>query len=174
MVWPPAAALGVPGYDAASRPGRVADRLLRQSAPDLRSPSATSSERGCAEDGPGPGLHATDMASSTCFRSAAGRRATDCRLYARDYPGRRREPGLPVVCLHGLTRNSKDFEDVAPLIAGWGRRVIVAGRARSRPVRPRPESEQLPTQNLRPRRRRNDGQARDRHARSFSAHRWAD
>ena len=46
-------------------------------------------------------------------------------LFARDYPGASGEARLPVICLHGLTRNSKDFEDVAPLIAGWGRRVIV-------------------------------------------------
>jgi pimeloyl-ACP methyl ester carboxylesterase len=46
-------------------------------------------------------------------------------LYARDYPAAAGETGLPVICLHGLTRNSKDFEDIAPMIAGWGRRVIV-------------------------------------------------
>ena len=41
---------------------------------------------------------------------------------------------LPVVCLHGLTRNSKDFEDVAPRIAASGRTVIavdVRGRGQS-------------------------------------------
>lgn len=46
-------------------------------------------------------------------------------LYARDYPGAGGGARLPVICLHGLTRNSKDFEDVAPLIASWGHRVIV-------------------------------------------------
>ncbi len=46
-------------------------------------------------------------------------------LFARDYAGTTGEPRLPVVCLHGLTRNSKDFEDIAPIIASWGRRVIV-------------------------------------------------
>ena len=46
-------------------------------------------------------------------------------LYARDYPATAGETGLPVICLHGLTRNSKDFEDIAPVIASWGRRVIV-------------------------------------------------
>ena len=46
-------------------------------------------------------------------------------LFARDYPGEGGEARLPVICLHGLTRNSKDFEDIAPIIAGWGRRVIV-------------------------------------------------
>lgn len=46
-------------------------------------------------------------------------------LFARDYAGAGGEARLPVICLHGLTRNSKDFEGVAPLIAGWGRRVVV-------------------------------------------------
>jgi pimeloyl-ACP methyl ester carboxylesterase len=46
-------------------------------------------------------------------------------LFARDYAGSDGEARLPVICLHGLTRNSKDFEDIAPRIAGWGRRAIV-------------------------------------------------
>lgn len=46
-------------------------------------------------------------------------------LYARDYAGGAGAARLPVVCLHGLTRNSKDFDALAPLIAGTGRRVIV-------------------------------------------------
>lgn len=46
-------------------------------------------------------------------------------LFARDYASTSDEAGLPVICLHGLTRNSKDFDDVAPLIARSGRRVIV-------------------------------------------------
>ena len=46
-------------------------------------------------------------------------------LYARDYPAASGHDRLPVICLHGLTRNSKDFEDIAPIIASWGRRVIV-------------------------------------------------
>src|SRR5687768_11512888 len=56
------------------------------------------------------------------------------KLFARDYAGASGEPRLPVVCLHGLTRNSKDFEDVAPWLAGLGRRVLapdVRGRGRS-------------------------------------------
>ena len=62
-------------------------------------------------------------------------------LYARDYAGEGGEARLPVICLHGLTRNSKDFEDVAPRIAATGRRVIVPdtrGRGRSA-YDPRPE-----------------------------------
>jgi pimeloyl-ACP methyl ester carboxylesterase len=56
-------------------------------------------------------------------------------LFARDYAAANGgEARLPVVCLHGLTRNSKDFEDVALWIASMGRRVIVPdvrGRGRS-------------------------------------------
>ena len=60
-------------------------------------------------------------------------------LYARDYaaataaadaaPAR-----LPVICIHGLTRNSADFDELAPLLAAMGRRVIavdVRGRGQS-------------------------------------------
>ncbi len=46
-------------------------------------------------------------------------------LYARDYAGVGDEARLPIICLHGLTRNSKDFADVAPWLAGTGRRVLV-------------------------------------------------
>ena len=66
-------------------------------------------------------------------------------LFARDYAGAGGEARLPVICLHGLTRNSKDFEDVAPVIAGWGRRVIVPD------VRGRGQSDRDPTpKNYRP------------------------
>jgi pimeloyl-ACP methyl ester carboxylesterase len=46
-------------------------------------------------------------------------------LYARDYAAAGGGRQLPVLCLHGFTRNSKDFEDLAPVIAATGRRVIV-------------------------------------------------
>jgi pimeloyl-ACP methyl ester carboxylesterase len=55
-------------------------------------------------------------------------------LFARDYSAAPGPALLPVICLHGLTRNSKDFEDLAPWIASQGRRVIVPdmrGRGRS-------------------------------------------
>jgi pimeloyl-ACP methyl ester carboxylesterase len=69
--------------------------------------------------------------------ACVGRRWTSrdgLTLFARDYPAAGEETRLPVICLHGLTRNSRDFEDIAPLIAGWGRRVIapdVRGRGQS-------------------------------------------
>lgn len=55
-------------------------------------------------------------------------------FFARDYPGESGAAKLPVVCLHGLTRNSGDFGGLAPAIAQSGRRVIVPdvrGRGRS-------------------------------------------
>ena len=55
-------------------------------------------------------------------------------LYARDYAGSGGPARCPVVCIHGLTRNSADFEEVAPWIAARGRRVIavdIRGRGRS-------------------------------------------
>lgn len=57
-------------------------------------------------------------------------------LFARDYAAAAGDARLPVVCLHGLTRNSKDFEGVAPRLAASGRRVLVPdmrGRGRSAP-----------------------------------------
>lgn len=56
------------------------------------------------------------------------------RLYARDYAAASGFAQLPVICIHGLTRNSADFDEVAPLIARQGRRVIaidVRGRGNS-------------------------------------------
>jgi pimeloyl-ACP methyl ester carboxylesterase len=53
-------------------------------------------------------------------------------LYYRDYPGPE-HAGVTVLCLHGLTRNSRDFEGLAPQLAG-ARRVLCAdvrGRGRS-------------------------------------------
>lgn len=56
------------------------------------------------------------------------------RLHARDYAGAEGPAKLPVICIHGLTRNARDFEDVAPAIAAAGRRVLaldVRGRGLS-------------------------------------------
>lgn len=55
-------------------------------------------------------------------------------LYARDYPASAGQAHLPVICIHGLTRNSSDFDELAPEIARLGRRVIavdVRGRGHS-------------------------------------------
>ena len=74
------------------------------------------------------------MAKPASFEERRWRSRDGLQLYARDYRPAGTEAGLPVICLHGLTRNSKDFEDIAPVIASWGRRVIVPdvrGRGRS-------------------------------------------
>jgi pimeloyl-ACP methyl ester carboxylesterase len=59
-------------------------------------------------------------------------------LHARDYAPKGVSGGeagkLPVICIHGLTRNARDFEDLAPRIAATGRRVLavdVRGRGLS-------------------------------------------
>ena len=55
-------------------------------------------------------------------------------LHARDYAPKGRAEKLPVICIHGLTRNARDFEDLAPRIAATGRRVLavdVRGRGLS-------------------------------------------
>lgn len=55
-------------------------------------------------------------------------------LYARDYAAGPGPAKLPVIAIHGLTRNSADFDAIAPLIAQSGRRVLavdIRGRGRS-------------------------------------------
>ena len=74
------------------------------------------------------------MAIEHTVRSADG-----LGLFVREYPAETPaqghvDLGVPVFCLHGLTRNSRDFEIVAPRMAALGRRVIamdVRGRGRS-------------------------------------------
>jgi pimeloyl-ACP methyl ester carboxylesterase len=65
------------------------------------------------------------MVTAASYQERRWRSRDGLSLYARDYPAAGATAGLPVICLHGLTRNSKDFEDIAPVIASWGRRVIV-------------------------------------------------
>ena len=58
--------------------------------------------------------------------------ADGLKLHARDYPADGNK--APVICLHGLTRNARDFEELAPRIQATGRRVIavdVRGRGES-------------------------------------------
>jgi pimeloyl-ACP methyl ester carboxylesterase len=62
--------------------------------------------------------------------------ADGLRLYARDYPAAASggPVRLPVICIHGLTRNSADFDEFAPIVAAMGRRVLaldVRGRGHS-------------------------------------------
>ena len=72
------------------------------------------------------------MPESHVFRTFTSR--DGLALFARDYPGSAGPARCPVICLHGLTRNSLDFEDLAPWIASQGRRVIamdIRGRGES-------------------------------------------
>jgi pimeloyl-ACP methyl ester carboxylesterase len=69
------------------------------------------------------------------------------RIFVREYAAERGGGRLPVLCLHGFTRSSRDFEDVAPRLAAGGRRVLaldVRGRGRS-DRDPRPERYEIDT-----------------------------
>src|SRR5437016_4247910 len=55
--------------------------------------------------------------------------ADGVELYARDYGG---GTGPAVLCLCGLTRNSRDFEPLAPFIADRCRLVVLDYRGRGR------------------------------------------
>lgn len=50
------------------------------------------------------------------------------KLYARDYGG----DGMPVICMHGLSRNSADFEVIAPHLAERYRVIAVDQRGRGK------------------------------------------
>lgn len=63
--------------------------------------------------------------SAETFADRWWRSADGLKLHARDYPASEARSPIPVVCLHGLTRNVRDFEALAPALAGQGRRVIV-------------------------------------------------
>jgi len=47
------------------------------------------------------------------------------RLEYRDYEANAPSQITPIICLHGLTRNLRDFEDVSPRMAALGFRVLV-------------------------------------------------
>lgn len=70
--------------------------------------------------------------ASPAFSELIWRTRDGLSLYARDYGAANAK--LPVVCIPGLTRNSRDFEEVAPWVAAQGRRVLAVdlrGRGRS-------------------------------------------
>ncbi|WP_439133498.1 alpha/beta fold hydrolase [Pseudomaricurvus sp.] len=60
------------------------------------------------------------------------------QLYARDYhpdgnsDGNRNSESVPVLCLHGLSRNSADFEPLATALDGKHRLVVAEQRGRGR------------------------------------------
>ena len=52
-------------------------------------------------------------------------------LYARDYPGPSSDAPV-ALCLHGLSRNSRDFEDFAPWLQQTHRVLVPDQRGRGR------------------------------------------
>lgn len=52
------------------------------------------------------------------------------RLYARDYSTRCSDNSPIILCMHGLTRNSADFEDICEILANDYRLVVVDQRGR--------------------------------------------
>ena len=66
------------------------------------------------------------------------------RLFSRVYPGPT-AAAPAVVCLHGLMRNSRDFEELAPHLAKHYRVIVPDVRGRGYSARdPRPENYQIP------------------------------
>ena len=63
------------------------------------------------------------------FKDYFFRTADGLRLYARDYPGPEANASV-LLCLHGLTRNSKDFESLAQALASDFRVVVPEQRGR--------------------------------------------
>lgn len=59
----------------------------------------------------------------TSYTDRIWQSADGLTLHFRDYPGSADRP--PVLCLHGLTRNGRDFEGLAEHIAAQGWRVLV-------------------------------------------------
>ena len=64
-------------------------------------------------------------------------------LFYRDYPGNADRP--PLLCLHGLTRNSRDFESFAERYAGRFRAIAVDFRGRGMSDRDPDPANYLPT-----------------------------
>ena len=52
------------------------------------------------------------------------------RLHYRDYPASARGKQLPIICIPGLTRNARDFAEVADRLAGKRRMIVVELRGR--------------------------------------------
>ena len=68
------------------------------------------------------------QASSAKWNAGTWTSLDGLKLYYRDYPGSADRP--PLLCLHGLTRNSRDFESFAGLHAGRFRVIAVDFRGR--------------------------------------------
>jgi pimeloyl-ACP methyl ester carboxylesterase len=74
------------------------------------------------------------MQTSPAYAERRWTTADGLSLYVRDYAPGAGVARLPVIAIHGLTRNSADFDAIAALIARGGRRVLavdVRGRGKS-------------------------------------------
>lgn len=72
---------------------------------------------------------ASPASVQTAFTSRFYTSPDGLRLHYRDYPGPP-NPRLTVLCIPGLTRNARDFEDVAPHLAGRFRVICAELRGR--------------------------------------------
>lgn len=66
--------------------------------------------------------------AEAAFSEGEWESADGLTLHYRDYPGRAGRP--PVLCLHGLTRNARDFEPLAERFAGEWRLIVPDMRGR--------------------------------------------
>lgn len=66
------------------------------------------------------------------------------KLHYRDYPGRSDRP--PLICLHGLTRNSRDFANLAARLAGERRVICPEMRGRGDSAYAKDAQTYVPTQ----------------------------
>ena len=67
------------------------------------------------------------MSTIASFEAIHWQSSDGLRLYARDYATGQvadTKPLCPVICLHGLTRNSADFDRIAQVLQARGRRVL--------------------------------------------------
>ncbi|MEM8726323.1 MAG: alpha/beta fold hydrolase, partial [Pseudomonadota bacterium] len=61
---------------------------------------------------------------ATSYQDRSWTSSDGLNLHYRDYPGPEGDAGPPVLCMHGLTRNARDFAELAEHLAQT-RRVIV-------------------------------------------------
>ncbi|MEE4107907.1 MAG: alpha/beta hydrolase [Halieaceae bacterium] len=76
--------------------------------------------------------HLAPLENSGDYRDYFYTSADGLTLYARDYPGPADSTLLPVLCMHGLTRNSRDFAWIASHLARTRRVISVDQRGRGR------------------------------------------
>lgn len=80
---------------------------------------------------------------STAYQDRYWSSADGLKLHFRDYPGRDDRP--PVLCLHGLTRNARDFAGLAQHLAGEWRVIVPETRGRGESEYARDSSTYVPS-----------------------------